>query len=408
MRVLAPLRLSDVPLTTMSQYFVRCPHCSYPHGEDLVQCPVTGKMMPERRKRPSSPAPGGEGPPSDIPPSAANIPALGPILPSPTPPPTAPASGPVRPLPGSLGESPLLDPRASSEHLIGAVIDGRYKVSRLLGGGGMAAVFEGEQLTNGRPVAVKVLPFQMVDNRESHKRFFNEARLTAALSNANICSIYDYGTLEDGRPYYVMERLRGQPLSEQIKAQGVLAILDAVEIVMQVLSGLRTAHKRGVIHRDVKPANIFLHERADGRIQVKLLDFGVAKDVGRLMGSSDDTTQLTQTGCVMGTPFYLSPEQILGNRDVDARVDLWAVGVVLYECVSGKRPFVGKNFPELASRIVYDAHRPMWERRPATPELLQQVVDRALAKTPENRYQRASSFLRDLQTVRMALINDER
>lgn len=298
------------------------------------------------------------------------------------------------------------DPKSSHEVLVGMTIDGRYKVRDLLGGGGMAAVFDGEQVTNGRPVAIKVLPFQMVQQRESMKRFFNEAKLTAALSDANICSIYDYGTLEDGRPYYVMEKLHGQSLSEQIKKQGVLAMLDAVEIVMQVLSGLRTAHKQGIIHRDVKPANVFLHERADGRIQVKLLDFGVAKEIGGLLGTSEDTTQLTHTGCVMGTPFYLSPEQILGNRDVDGRVDLWAVGVVLYECVAGKRPFIARNFPELASKIVYDAHRPMWERRPATPEALQQVVDRALAKSPEARYQKASHFLRDLQGVRMTLLNE--
>ena len=294
----------------------------------------------------------------------------------------------------------------SKDPLIGSVIGARYMIHRVLGGGGMAAVFEGEQLHNGRPVAVKVLPFQMVQSRESMKRFFNEARLTAALPDANICSIYDYGTLDDGRPYYVMERLYGQPLSEQIKEQGVLALLDAVEIVMQVLSGLRTAHKRDIIHRDVKPANVFLHERADGKIQVKLLDFGVAKDMGGMNGSSEDTTQLTRTGCVMGTPFYLSPEQVLGNREIDGRVDLWAVGVVLYECVTGKRPFVARNFPDLASKIVYDAPRPMWERRPATPEMMQQVVDRALAKTPEDRYQKASHFLRDLQTIRMKLIQD--
>jgi len=348
-----------------------------------------------------------------MPPSSlGSLPPPNPIVQSPTPPP----SGPVPPLPSSapppaapkiaVNPSPW-DPRASHDALIGTVLEGRYKIHRLLGGGGMAAVFDGEQTTNGRPVAIKILPFQMVQNQESLKRFFKEAKLTAALSDANICSIYDYGTLEDGRPYYVMERLRGQPLSEQIKEQGVLALLDAVEIVMQVLSGLRTAHKQSIIHRDVKPANVYLHERADGRIQVKLLDFGVAKEVGSLI-STDDTTQLTHTGCVMGTPFYLSPEQILGNRDIDGRVDLWAVGVVLYECVAGRRPFVARNFPELASKIVYDAHRPMWERRPATPEALQTVVDRALAKTPENRYQKASHFLRDLQVVRMALINDQR
>lgn len=382
-----------------------------------------------------------------MPPSSAggSLPPPNPVAQSPTPPP----AGPLPPLPFNSPLSPVRsqskppsrppsespseppseppgtrassspreafvpatapwDPKAGHESLLGTVIEGRYKVHRVLGGGGMAAVFDGEQTTNGRPVAIKVLPFQMVQNRESLKRFFNEAKLTAALSDANICSIYDYGTLDDGRPYYVMERLRGQALGEQIKEQGVLALLDAVEIVMQVLSGLRAAHRRGIIHRDVKPANVFLHERADGRIQVKLLDFGVAKEVNALTGDSEDTTQLTHTGCVMGTPFYLSPEQILGNRDIDARVDLWAVGVVLYECVAGKRPFTARNFPELASKIVYDAHRPMWERRPATPELLQQVVDKALAKTPERRFQKASHFLRELQVVRMALINDQR
>lgn len=386
----------------MSQYFIRCPHCSYPHGEELDQCPVTGKPMPARPKRGPLPAPGSTRPPSLSDTSEALLPEPAPVDSSPLPPP----SGPVPPLAASEFNAAVWDPRMSPQDLVGTVLEGRYKINRVIGGGGMGAVFDGEQMSNGRPVAVKVLPFQMVENKESLTRFFNEARLTAALSSANICSIYDYGTLDDGRPYYVMERLRGQPLSEQIKEQGVLAMLDAVEIVMQVLSGLRAAHRRGIIHRDVKPANVFLHERADERIQVKLLDFGVAKDLGVLKESEDPT--LTNTGYVMGTPFYLSPEQIMGARDIDGRVDLWAVGVVLYECVSGKRPFLGRNFPELASKIVYDAHRPMWERRPATPEQLQQVVDRALAKTPEQRYQRASHFLRDLQVVRMALINDRR
>ena len=399
----------------MSQYFVRCPHCSYPHGEDLDHCPVTGKPMPQRKRREAESGP----PPAS---GEGSLPPPNPAAHSATPsqqskplPPLDPPSSPDHALPSAPPPKPRhqppasasWDPKAEHETLLGTVIDGRYKVHRVLGGGGMAAVFDGEQTNNGRPVAIKVLPFQMVQNRESRKRFFNEAKLTAALSDANICSIYDYGTLEDGRPYYVMERLRGQPLSEQIKEQSVLALLDAVEIVMQVLSGLRAAHHRDIIHRDVKPANVFLHERADGRLQVKLLDFGVAKEVNAATGEPDDTT-LTHTGCVMGTPFYLSPEQILGNRDVDARVDLWAVGVVLYECVAGKRPFSARNFPELASKIVYDAHRPMWERRPATPELLQQVVDKALAKTPERRFQKASHFLRELQVVRMALINDQR
>jgi len=375
-----PKRLSAPPTDTPPQGYAT---------PDLTPTPVESKMLLDT---PSQRDPPPEKTPASVP----------------SPPPRVSISIGLAPAGAATGPSPH-DPRQAGDYLVGKLIDGRYRVTRVLGGGGMAAVFEGEQVSNGRPVAVKVLPFQMANNRESHKRFFNEARLTASLSNANICSIYDYGTLDDGRPYYVMERLRGHALSHQIKEQGVLALLDAVEIVMQVLSGLRTAHNQGVIHRDVKPANVFLHERADGKIQVKLLDFGVAKDVGRLMGPcSDDTTQLTHTGYVMGTPYYLSPEQILGTRDIDARVDLWAVGVMLYECIVGKRPFLGRNFPELASRIAYDAHRPMWERRPATPELLQQVVDRALAKAPENRYQKASTFLRDLQVVRMALLNENR
>jgi len=342
---------------------------------------------------------------SSEPPPAETVPPL-PTVPRPPPPESIPPSSPAGSLEAVIPtEQNLPEPNSGHDTLIGTTIDDRYEVLRVLGGGGMAAVFEGEQINNGRPVAIKVLPFPMVQSRESLQRFFNEAKLTAALTDANICSIYDYGMLDDGRPYYVMERLRGQPLSEQVKHQDVLALLDAVEITMQVLSGLRTAHKRGIIHRDVKPANVFLHERADGRIQVKLLDFGVAKEIGEPLGSTEDTT-LTHTGCVMGTPFYLSPEQILGNRDIDARVDLWAVGVVLHECIAGRRPFVARNFPELASKIVYDAHRPMWERRPATPESLQRVVDRALAKAPEARYQKASHFLRDLQVVRMALIRD--
>ncbi len=273
-----------------------------------------------------------------------------------------------------------------------------------MGTGGMGEVYAGIEIHNQRPVAVKVLPANMVDNEDSMRRFFREARITAALNHPNICRIYHFGTLENRRPYYVMELLDGEPLFARIEREGALPFLDAVEIVMQLLAGLRAAHRSGVLHRDIKPDNIFLHNRADGRQMVKLLDFGVSKDLVPMMMTGEDTTQTTGTGVVMGTPSYLSPEQAMGSRQLDARSDLFAVGVVLFETVTGRKPFASPTYPGLLAKITSTPQRPVSDLRPATPPELQKIVDKALQKDPNRRYQSAAEFLNDLQAVRMHLL----
>jgi serine/threonine-protein kinase len=286
----------------------------------------------------------------------------------------------------------------------GTVIGGGYVIGKAIGGGGMAVVYEGEELHNGRPVAVKVLPLHLVQSEESTKRFLKEARISASLSHPNICRILHFGTLEDGRPYYVMELLQGESLSERISREGALPMLEGVEIVMQLLAGLREAHRNGIVHRDVKPGNVFLHDRADGRQMVKLLDFGVSKDVVAQRQESEDTTQLTQTGMIWGTPFYFAPEQALGSRLLDSRVDLWGAGVVLYEVLTGRKPFMAPTYPGLLAKITAEPAVPVTKLRPAAAPEFDRLLDKALAKNPLERYANAAEFLRDLQAVRVGLL----
>jgi serine/threonine protein kinase len=312
-----------------------------------------------------------------------------------------PAPGPVLTPPGA---SLIPPPTALRDIVPGTVLGNTYLIQSSMGTGGMGQVFAGIEIHNQRPVAVKVLPANMVHNDDSMRRFFREARITAALNHPNICRIFHFGTLENRRPYYVMELLDGEPLSARIAREGALRFLDAVEIMMQLLAGLRAAHRGGVIHRDIKPDNIFLHNRADGRQMVKLLDFGLSKDLVPMMMTGEDTTQMTGTGVVMGTPSYLSPEQAMGSRHLDARSDLFSAGVVLYEMVTGRRPFASPTYPGLLARITSEPHKPVTDLRPATPVELQMIVDKALQKEPSRRYQQAADFLNDLQLVRMKLL----
>ncbi len=268
------------------------------------------------------------------------------------------------------------------------LIDGRYKVLSRLGSGGMADVYLAEDQLLGRQLAVKVLHHHFAEDQEFVERFRREASSAAGLSHPNIVAIFDRGEW-DGTYYIAMEYVAGRSLKTVVREQGALDPATAIDIVTQILRAARFAHKRGVIHRDLKPHNVIIDE--EGRARVT--DFGIAK-----AGASD----MTLTGSIMGTAQYLSPEQAQGYT-VSARSDLYAVGIVLYELLTGQVPFDGETAVAIAFKQVSAEPRPPSESRPGLPPALDAVVLRVLAKDPERRFADAEEFIAALQQARLAL-----
>ena len=366
----------------MSQRFIRCIHCGLPHDMMQTVCPATGKSIDRRRFNTSSipaqrePAPG----PASRPAPLAAVSS-----------PPAPAAPPVRPISST--------PPQPHRELIGKMIGGKYFVRAVLGEGGMGAVYEAENRALGRSVAVKVLHPAQARKKVAVKRFHQEARAAGAIGHPNICEVYDLGTLDDGSPYLVMERLVGETLADRIQSEGGLPFDDVIDVLTQVLSGLVAAHEKGIVHRDIKPENIFLTKRVGCPPVAKLLDFGVSKMVSPIHEKEEDL-DLTRTGMVMGTPFYMSPEQARGDRNLDARVDLYACGVILYEAITGRRPFTAANYNALLLQILSASPRPARELRPALPQGFDEVLDKSLARNRDDRFQTAALFQRELQGLR--------
>jgi eukaryotic-like serine/threonine-protein kinase len=277
---------------------------------------------------------------------------------------------------------------AVSDTLINTTFDGRYRILRKLGSGGMANVYLAEDEQLGRRVAIKILNDRYANDDAFNERFRREAKSAAALSHPNIVSIYDRGE-GDGRPYIAMEVIEGRSLKELILTSGSLPIAQAIEFAKQILSALRFAHRHGIIHRDIKPHNILLGFED----RLKVTDFGIAR-----AGAS----QMTEAGSIMGTAQYLSPEQARG-APVTAASDLYSVGIVLYEMLTGKTPFEGETPIEIAMKHLNEAPRPPSELRREIPPELDQIVLRALAKDPHDRYQSAEEFSADLDRVEAGL-----
>ncbi len=261
----------------------------------------------------------------------------------------------------------------------------------------MGTVYDAEHLGLGRHVAIKVLSPAQAKKRVAVKRFQQEARAAGAIGHPNICEVYDMGLLENGSPYLVMEKLVGRTLADRIAREGGLPFEDVVEVMVQVLSGLIAAHEKGIVHRDIKPENIFLAQRPGCAPIAKILDFGVSKMMPSFAGGED--LELTRTGMVMGTPYYMSPEQARGQRDLDGRVDVYACGVMMYEAITGKRPFVAPNYNALLLSIINTTPTPIRQIRSSTPTPLENVVSRAMTKSRDERYPSAIAFLRDVQAL---------
>ena len=273
---------------------------------------------------------------------------------------------------------------AVSDTLIGTLFDGRYQVLRKLGAGGMANVYLAEDQELGRRVAIKILNERHANDEQFVERFRREAKNAAALSHPNIVSIYDRGEAE-GTYYIAMEYLDGRSLKELIVGHGPAPVKIAVEYARQILSALRFAHLKGSVHRDIKPHNVLVD--SDGR--VKVTDFGIAR-----AGAS----QMTEAGSIVGTAQYLSPEQARGAA-VDQRSDLYSLGIVLYELLTGTVPFSGDTPVEIAMKHLSQVPEPPSTRRPDVPHELDLVVMRALAKNPDDRYQSAEEMDADLERV---------
>jgi len=269
----------------------------------------------------------------------------------------------------------------------GETILGKYKVLRVVGVGGMGAVLEAENLRTSRRVAIKVLS-GVDDARASTatRRFVNEARAAARLTHPNSVDVLDLEQDAAGALYIVQEFLVGESLYERVTRQRKTPWREALELMLPVMSALAEAHRKGVVHRDVKPENVFLSQAAPGVIVPKIIDFGVA-----CMADSD--LRLTRTDRVMGTPYYMSPEQASGERELDGQTDVWAVGVVLYEMITGALPFDGPNLEVVMRAIVTGSFTPMRLRDPGLPAAFAAVVERALERDRAARYPTMQAFL---------------
>lgn len=272
----------------------------------------------------------------------------------------------------------------------GDIIDGKYRIVRMIGEGGMGAVYEGENTRIHRRVAIKVLHSGVAEQAEAVARFEREAQAAGRIGSDHIVEVLDLGALPGGDRYLVMEYLDGDGLGARIKARTKLTPSELYPIAHQLLEGLAAAHGAGIIHRDLKPDNVFLlHHRIGQNDFVKLLDFGISK-FNQLSG--DSGFSMTRTGAVMGTPYYMAPEQAKGSREMDHRVDLYAVGVILYEALTGQVPFSADTFNELLFKIVLEEPKPLGVVDPSIDPGFAAIVTKAMARDPAHRFQNAREF----------------
>jgi serine/threonine-protein kinase len=258
----------------------------------------------------------------------------------------------------------------------GEIVDGKFVVERVLGVGGMGVVVAARHAQLGQQVAIKFLRRSAAENAEAVNRFLREARSAVALQSAHVVRVMDVGTLDDGLPFMIMEYLSGTDLGHVLDVRSVLPIEEAVDYVLQALEAIAEAHSLGIVHRDLKPSNLFLTIRPDGSPLVKVLDFGISKAID----AGADQVSLTSTAMVLGSPLYMSPEQVRSTKNVDTRTDVWALGVILYELIAGAPPFEAESVTGLCAKIVADPPVPLRSRRPEVPAGLEAAVTRCLEK----------------------------
>jgi eukaryotic-like serine/threonine-protein kinase len=299
-----------------------------------------------------------------------------------------------------VGQSLVGSPQASSpsgNYAIdlpvrpGQVYLGKFRIEKIIGEGAMGLVVEATHLALDERVALKFLRRSALARPDIVARFAREARAAAKIKSDHVARVYDVGNTGDGQPYIVMEHLDGKDLEALIADGGPPPLSDSIEWVIQACEGLASAHAHGIVHRDIKPANLFMVERSGFR-QIKLLDFGISKaglnDGGGGTNFLEVDVGAANTTQIMGSPHYMSPEQIRSTKDVDARADVWSLGVVLYELVTGKTPFDGTEITSIIAQVLHEPHHPVRSLcSDPLPEGLEEIIDRCLSKDPETRFQ---------------------
>jgi serine/threonine protein kinase len=332
----------------------RCPKCASVYGDTARFCPKDGTMLVEVQRKPAAPA--------------------GPTAPSPA---GGQSNTAVR-SPRSNPRGPGLD-RAST--LSNQILDNRYAVEKKLGEGGMSYVYLAREINSGETVAIKVLSPKLASDRSSVERLRREAGLAMRLDHPHVCKILRLGESEDGLIYLVMPYLKGELLSDREVRNGPMDVATGVALLREVCEGLHHAHELQIIHRDLKPENIMLVEGSGDRDHAVVMDFGLAKE-----RRADPAIQkLTATGIILGTPEFMSPEQIRG-KPLDARSDIYALGIVAFEMFTGKLPFQGRNAQEMMIARLRGTATPVRQVRADLPQPLEKALIKALATNPDDRF----------------------
>ncbi len=277
----------------------------------------------------------------------------------------------------------------------GDLISGKYRLQQLLGSGSMGSVWSARNELTNRDFAVKFLLPGLAENPEALSRFFHEARACGQLRHPAIVDVFDMGRAEDGSPYLVMELLEGEGFEQHLSRQGCMRPVDLCRWMSIVARGLDEAHSRGLIHRDLKPGNIFFAIDGNGALCPKVLDFGISKEI-----SAEAFDQVkTNPGTVLGSPAYMSPEQAQGEEEVDARTDLWSMGVIMYEALTAQLPFDASNYNALMVCIITEPHTPLSRLAPGVPAELEQLIDELLTKERDDRTKTARQVAERLERI---------
>jgi eukaryotic-like serine/threonine-protein kinase len=289
----------------------------------------------------------------------------------------------------------LVDSDSPTAVVPAAIVAGKYRLTRMIGRGGMGSVWEGIHVTLGTRVAVKFIDAEHAASAEARRRFENEARAAATLRSKHVVEVYDHGLMDDGRPFIVMEFLEGEPLDKRVERLGRLPARDTARLITMVCRALAKAHAAGIVHRDLKPDNVFLvWDDEDGEDVAKVVDFGIAK-----FTDSKGPISATRTGSVLGTPYYMSPEQARGLRSVDYRSDLWSVGVITYRCMTGHLPFEGEAVGDVLVKLCTAPMPVPSQIASDVPPGFDAWFARALAREPAGRFQSAAELATSLALV---------
>ncbi len=276
----------------------------------------------------------------------------------------------------------------------GDLLAGKYRVERVLGAGGMGIVVAARHVELDQLVAIKFVRDDALENEDAVQRFLREARAAVKLKSEHVARVLDVGKLDSGAPYMVMEYLEGSDLGQVLTEQGPMDTEGAADWILQACEAVAEAHAAGIVHRDLKPENLFLTRSVGGAQKVKVLDFGVSKAMG---GASGNLSNLTRTRAMLGSPLYMAPEQMRSSRDVDARADVWALGVVFFQLLTQRWPFEADTMPELCLKVVTEPPLSLALIRPDAPPALVAVIERCVEKDPAKRFANAAELATALQ-----------